>query len=68
YKNSTRATFTTVNVRLGVDVGNFSVSAFATNLFDKHYVEDVVVAPEFGGDFIAAGARRRFGVDATYKF
>ncbi|WP_186402170.1 TonB-dependent receptor [Sphingopyxis sp. P1IMeth2] len=68
YDNSTRDTFATVNARLGVDVGNFSISAFATNLFNKQYVEDVVIAPEFGGDFIAGGALRRFGVDVSYKF
>lgn len=68
YKNSTRDTFATVNARLGVDIGSFSISAFATNLFNKQFVEDVVIAPEFGGDFIAGGALRRFGIDVAYKF
>lgn len=68
YANSTRSTFATVNARLGVTLGSLDVSAFATNLFNRRFVEDVVVAPEFGGDFIAAGALRRFGVDVSYKF
>jgi len=68
YDNSTRDTFATVNARLGVDIGSFSISAFATNLFNKQFVEDVVIAPEFGGDFIAGGALRRFGIDVSYKF
>jgi iron complex outermembrane receptor protein len=68
YTNSTRSTFTTVNLRSGFTVNNWSITAFATNLFDVKYVEDVVIAPEFGGDFIAAGARRRIGVDFSFKF
>lgn len=68
YKNSTRETFATVNARVGTEIGDFSISAFATNLFNKQFVEDVVIAPEFGGDFIAGGALRRFGVDVAYKF
>lgn len=68
YTNSTRETYSLVNLRAGFTVGNWSVNAFATNVFNTKFTEDVVIAPEFGGDFIAAGARRRIGVDASFKF
>ncbi len=68
YKNSTRDTFVTVNLRVGVETDRWSLTAFATNLFNQDVLNDDVVAPEFGGDFVAPGAARRIGVDATFKF
>lgn len=69
FANSTRSTFTIVNLRAGFEMDGWSVTAFARNLFDTKYLEDVVMAPEFGGNFLAAGSqRRRFGVEATFKF
>ena len=67
-KNSTRDTYTLVNARIGLDLDRLRVTAFATNLFDKEFVSDVVPAPEFGGDFISPGTRRRLGVELSYKF
>lgn len=67
-KNSTRDTYSLVNARIGLQYENFRVTAFATNMFDKQYVNDNVPAPEFGGDFIAPGTRRRLGVEVSYKF
>lgn len=68
YTNSTRSTYTTVNMRAGVEGKHWSLTAFATNLFKQRYPEEVVVAPEFGGDFTAPGALRRFGVEAAFNF
>jgi iron complex outermembrane receptor protein len=68
YKNSTRDTFTTVDVRAGVESGSWSITAFASNLFNKAYLNDDVVAPEFGGDFVAPGNLRRYGIEASVKF
>jgi iron complex outermembrane receptor protein len=67
-KNSTRDTFTLVNARTGVQFGDLRFTAFASNIFDKNYVNDVVPAPEFGGDFVAPGTRRRLGLEVSYKF
>ena len=67
-KNSTRDTYSLVNARIGIQYDNIRVTAFATNLFDKQYVNDNVPAPEFGGDFIAPGTSRRLGVEISYKF
>lgn len=67
-KNSTRDTFTVANARIGLDFDNLRITAFASNIFDKQFVNDVVPAPEFGGDFVAPGTRRRLGVEFAYKF
>lgn len=67
-KNSTRDTYTLVNARIGVSFNKLRVTAFASNIFDKQFVNDVVPAPEFGGDFVAPGSRRRLGVEVAYKF
>lgn len=68
YKNSTRDTFTTVDVRAGIESERWSITAFANNLFNKAYLNDDVVAPEFGGDFVAPGNLRRYGIEASVKF
>ncbi|MBB6124876.1 TonB-dependent receptor [Sphingobium subterraneum] len=68
YKNSTRATYTTVNVRAGIETDHWSLSAYATNLFNQRSIEEAVVAPEFGGDFVAPSPLRRYGVEASFKF
>lgn len=46
----------------------WTITAFASNLFNKDYINDDVVAPEFGGDFVAPGNLRRYGVEALFKF
>lgn len=69
YSKSIRDTYTIVNVRAGISSqSGWSITAFATNLFDKVYPNEAVVAPEFGGSFAAAGERRRYGLEATYNF
>ncbi|MDB5578139.1 MAG: hypothetical protein JWR80_3315 [Bradyrhizobium sp.] len=68
YSNSIRDTYAIVNVRAGISVDRWMLTAFATNLFDKVYADDIVVAPEFGGSFGAAGQRRKIGLELDYKF
>lgn len=68
YKNSTRDAYTIVDVRAGVQTDSWSITAFASNLFNKAYINDDVVAPEFGGDFVAPGNLRRYGIEALFKF
>lgn len=68
YKNSTRETYATVDLRAGIGTDAWTVTAFASNLFNKAYLNDDVVAPEFGGDFVAPGQLRRYGIEAIYKF
>lgn len=66
--NSERKTFTTVNLRVGVEADNWSLTAFATNLFNVRVLNDNVPAPEFGGVFVSPGALRRIGVEGVFKF
>lgn len=68
FRNATRDTFTTVNVRLGVEGDNWSLTAFSTNIFKEKVLNDNVLAPEFGGTFVSPGALRRIGVEGSFKF
>lgn len=63
-----RDDFTTVDLRVGVQGENWSITAFAKNLTNSKHLEEVIPAPEFGGSFIHPAARRLIGVDAEIKF
>lgn len=56
------------NLRLGVRGENWSIMAFARNLADEEFVAEVILAPEFGGAFVAPGTQRRAGVEIQYSF
>ena len=56
------------NLRFGVRGENWSVTAFARNLTDEEFVAEVILAPEFGGAFVAPGTQRRAGVELEYRF
>ena len=56
------------NVRLGLRGDKWSVTAFARNLTDEEFVAEVILAPEFGGAFVAPGTQRRAGVEVSYRF
>lgn len=68
FKNAERESYTTVNLRAGLKTEHWSVTAFANNLFDKQYLEELVVAPEFGGAFISPGQQRRYGIEFGVNF
>jgi iron complex outermembrane receptor protein len=68
YSKTRRAAFGVMDVRLGLEGDNWKASVFATNLFNKKYVNDVVTATEFGGSFISPGARRLIGAEVGFKF
>jgi iron complex outermembrane receptor protein len=63
-----RDTYTTIDLRVGLQSDNWSVTAFAKNLANSKHLEEVIPAPEFGGSFISPAARRLVGVDASIKF
>lgn len=56
------------NLRLGVRSDQWSVTAFASNLFEEEFIREVILAPEFGGGFISPGTLRRMGVELQYNF
>lgn len=65
---------TLTNLRIGVDNGRYSVAAWATNLFDKAYVQNSINQPRAGYPAafslpeIYLGEGRRFGVTGGVKF
>lgn len=63
-----RDAFGVLDLRFGLEGDNWNITAFANNLLDKRYLNDVITAVEFGGSFISPGGLRRLGVEVGYKF
>ena len=68
YAITQREAFAVLDLRLGFEGENWTITAFADNLLDRKYLNEVIPAIEFGGSFLSPGGRRRFGVEASYKF
>ncbi|MDE2405715.1 MAG: TonB-dependent receptor [Sphingomonadales bacterium] len=68
YARSQRKAFAVMDLRASLEVGNFTLTGFAKNLFDRKYLAEVIPAIEFGGSFISPGARRLVGAELGYKF
>ena len=68
YSVSRRDTFDVFDLRVGLETDTWSVIAYAENLFNEKYLNEVITAVEFGGSFISPGGRQRFGVEFGYKF
>ncbi|WP_295528434.1 TonB-dependent receptor [Novosphingobium sp. Chol11] len=68
YTNSRRDAYGILNLRGGIKADHWSLVAFANNVTKKRYLAEVIVAPEFGGAFVAPGALRTFGIEGTFKF
>lgn len=68
FSNARRSTYTVVNGQVGLEYKSFSVNAFVSNLFDKRYIGEAIVTPEFGGAFGSPGDRRAYGIEIGAKF
>ena len=68
YTVARREAFGVMDLRVGVEGEQWSITAYAENLFNEKYLNEVITAVEFGGSFISPGARQRFGVEFGYKF
>jgi iron complex outermembrane recepter protein len=68
YSVSQREAFGVLNLRAGVEVGNFTATVFAENALNREYLNEVIPAIEFGGSFISPGAQRLIGVEVGYNF
>jgi iron complex outermembrane receptor protein len=68
YSVTRRDEYSTVNFRIGLQGDKWAVTAFALNVTDEKYIEEAIPAPEFGGTFVHPNARRRAGVEVTFKF
>ncbi|MDJ0979662.1 MAG: TonB-dependent receptor [Erythrobacter sp.] len=69
YTVTEREAFGVLDVRVGVEIDDsITIIAFAENLTNEEYVNEVIPAIEFGGSFISPGGLRRFGVEVAYNF
>ncbi len=68
YSVARRDAFGVVDLRIGLESETWSITAYAENLFNEKYLNEVITAVEFGGSFISPGGRQRFGVELGYKF
>jgi iron complex outermembrane receptor protein len=68
YARTERDTYTTIDLRLGLQGERWSLVAFAKNITDEEYLEEAIPAPEFGGSFIHPGSLRRAGLEFSYNF
>ncbi len=68
YTQTRRAPYTTVDLRMGVEWRNLTITGFGQNILNKKYLNEVIPAPEFGGAFISPAAGARYGVEVGYRF
>lgn len=68
FSKTRREAYNLVDGRAGLGDGRWTIAVWVRNLFDKHYISDVAVAPEFGGLFASPGLGRTYGLDASIKF
>ncbi|QDH34310.1 TonB-dependent receptor [Porphyrobacter sp. YT40] len=68
YSVAQRDSFAVMDLRVGFEGDQWSITAYAENLFNEKYLNEVITAVEFGGSFISPGGRQRFGVELGYKF
>ncbi|MDY7097265.1 MAG: TonB-dependent receptor [Pseudomonadota bacterium] len=69
YSVTQRDEFGVLDVRIGVEIDDrITIIAFAENLTDERYLNEVIPAIEFGGSFISPGGLRRFGAEVAFEF
>ena len=68
FSKSKRDSYETINMRIGFEAEKWSLTAWARNLTDERYLEEVIPAPEFGGSFLHEAAQSSYGVDLKYRF
>jgi len=68
FTNSERDAYDTLNLRIGLESDNWSITAWGRNITDEQYLEEVIPTPEFGGSFNAEAAGDSYGVEVSYSF
>ena len=68
FTNSQRDAYDTLNLRIGLEADNWSVTAWGKNITDESYLEEIIPAPEFGGSFNHQSAGDSYGLELTYNF
>lgn len=68
FSKASRDAYDTVDLRIGLEAENWTVTAWGRNLTDEDYLQEVIPAPEFGGSFNHQSAQRSYGLDFSYNF
>ncbi len=68
FSNARRDSYTTVDLRAGVQGSTWTLTGFAANMTNEKFLEEVIPAPEFGGSFNHPGTERRYGVELSVRF
>ena len=68
FSQSARDSFSLLDLRVGIEAENWSVTAWGRNLTDEEYLQELIPTPEFGGSFVHPSALRSYGVDFRYSF
>lgn len=68
FTNSQRDKYQTVDARIAVVNDSWTLALIGKNITDTKYLQEVIPAPEFGGDFIHPSAERRLALEVGYKF
>ncbi len=68
FSKQKRESYATMNARLGVSNGAWTVTAWGRNITDENYLQEIIPAPEFGGSFIHDSPGSSFGLDVSYSF
>jgi len=68
FSQTQRDSFSTVNLRIGLEGENWSATIWGRNITDEEYLEEVIPAPEFGGSFIHPATTATYGAEFTYRF
>ncbi len=68
YGKQKRDPYELFNARLTLRGERWRATAWGRNLADEEYLQEVIVAPEFGGAFIHDSPGRSYGFDIAYSF
>lgn len=68
FDRTRRDAYDTLDLRAGLRGENWDLTAWARNLTDENYLEEIIPAPEFGGSFIHDSAGRIGGIDLSIRF
>jgi len=68
YSKQKRDPYQVINARLTLRGDRWSATAWGRNIADEDYLQEVIVAPEFGGAFIHDSPGSSYGLDVSYSF
>ena len=68
YSKQKRDPYQLLNARMSLRSDRWSATAWGRNVTDEEYLQEVIVAPEFGGAFIHDSPGVSYGLDFSYSF